>query len=388
MSDSKYIEAQRIVSSVQAQIGPIAPNERYKATAERPRERKTQTEVVQAFDAAFAFDATKPEPDNFFNSQQYKKKVTNRDQAQLMALVRQQTKQHADQKTITIFDHGAGDGRLMATYEEIAKSLPKGTSLEVIAYDTSKVGLKCFDHKLAQNDYAQENSSETKNHETLISQRSKDNLTVKLVWGALKNSPKQIETITKKYSTSGVDIVLSFDTLSHIPGSKNRIDLLKKLAEIAKGDLLVTAPSIGTKKWEGLRCEFEGLRAEGDPGLAKEAGDLLHGFDGKEVFYHLSSLAEFIREGTYAQLKRGFQFTNGIIEKVRYGVNQFWHPQRHREVTALERQDAKASDLFSKYINEKMGTQSTSRSTFGTLNPELFNHVDGFFQLHVSKKPS
>ena len=210
--------------------------------------------------------------------------------------------------TLTIWDFGAGNGRFLPVFEQIAEVTGE---VEVIAYDISLEALKAFEHRLQSQNY-QKTSEGTKWHELLVEDKEgyvgaaykKDNLTIRFVHGNVNGHYSDLVELI-----GNVDMTCCmFGSLAHIPGRENRQNTLRMFGRLTRGDVVVSLPNLTPRKAASLEA-FEKYRVDANPrGLAKESRDIYYQSIDPEtgggvcLYQHVYSFEEFCEDCKVARL--------------------------------------------------------------------------------------
>lgn len=380
---------------------PVMAHDAYR---ELDPQRQLHTQVVAAFHDAYE--------NGFFNAHQYDTAVTRSDRAQIHKIV---DRIKADKETVRILDFGSGNGRLVNLYMELAAKLKaEGKKLEVIFYDVSdqgnsKTAKALMEHKIRPsgsfNDiYIDMPAGSIARSLTRTSYACYENnglnFSAKIIEGDDQNTADQIKAIVQNVIGPGADLnaTLCFDSLAFMPNKEDRERTLKNLTEISTHDLLATFPAITGDKWKQFEEATKKLRAEGKAGMAqKEPESILFNFRGHELFYKLYSLSSLIKEVRDAGIAQLGKLGDNL--KVMFGVNQFWHPNKHKEHPDIENTDGVLSGLMSEFLRSSSNTfntlinggdNSTDLNIDAQTQPiversKLLDQLDGFFQIHIQK---
>jgi hypothetical protein len=274
------------------------------------------------YDPGQQYDNYYKDGENSIYHKRYKGKVIPRDEWMLLEQSKEVLSKH-EGDTMRILDHGFGDGRYFHVIEQVAKQAEKkGKSVELIAYDPSSGGLKTFADRLkGEGGYEGLDGlnfreiSEAKKEFNVggydAGVISKGNLKVNFIHNDIGDSMEHTKNLV-----GNVDMVMSmFGVMSHIPGRKNRQDVMSMFNDITNenGRVVVTVPSPSRFKEE--QQAYDKMRDQGyRPEQAPEPGDIVYtrkeqGSNKVRNYYHVFNSEELHEDLQTAGLK-----INGNIE--------------------------------------------------------------------------
>ena len=280
----------------------------------------------ERFDAGLNYDeyyGSKNGEESIY-SKQYQGGVIPRDESLLLG-VAEKCMNHNKGDVLKILDHGFGDGRYFGVIEKIAdKAQKKNKKVELIAYEPSLVGLRNFANAQKERGYEGVDSLKFKDISKYSNLKidgycagsiSKGNLAVKFIHNDVEDSISHAKKLVGE-----VGMVMSmFGVLSHIPGRKNRQNILKMFNDITNdnGKVVVTLPTYS--RFAREREAYKVMReheANSKDSLANEEGDLYyckfsesqHGDSTKKQiavknFYHVYKEEELKEDLTTAGLR-------------------------------------------------------------------------------------
>lgn len=205
---------------------------------------------------------------------------------------------------VTIMDYGCGDGRY---YEHVIQSLENRNQQPIptsyVGYDVTLEALQHLEKKLHGWGYfriggeklheLQEGKSSDKGYVGPIYKKG-DKL-VTLVHGKITDDQAHTRALLSAFQP---DVSLCmFGVLSHIPKRENRQNVMKLIADVTHGPVVISVPNIKSHA-EKLEVYDAKRAASEDVGMATEQGDIYYGRDlpgGRNIsiYYHLYNPREF-----------------------------------------------------------------------------------------------
>ncbi len=259
--------------------------------------------------------------------------------------------QRRENKEITIFDHGCGDGRYFQVAELLAQ---EGIKVHFIGYDITREGLRCFAEDLHKKDYVDVfNHLVGDENQSPVAQSEKENkggknqqgyVAAKLVVSKDANAEALPVSVTlikgSEHDTrfskislvpQKIDLALSmYSPLGHIPRQENRNEEMRFINSLLKPDgrLIATVALNLPEYGENIATASRLRQANAPQGEAKEPGDFYYQWtrdheDGTHTevnnFLHVFTIAEIrkhIRESGFRMSQFGIQAANTIHQKV------------------------------------------------------------------------
>ncbi|MEY3196694.1 MAG: hypothetical protein RLZZ59_60, partial [Pseudomonadota bacterium] len=136
-----------------------------------------------------------------------------------------------DSKDVKVLDFGCGDGRTLPALYIPALYMP-AYDFTIIAYDISQVGLEELAKNLRSEGFVDHDNNGTNIQNAKFINK---NVTIQLVLGTPEMGAGELQNLLG----IGFHLVLClFGVLSHIPGSENRLEIIKMFHKILVKDAL------------------------------------------------------------------------------------------------------------------------------------------------------
>ena len=200
---------------------------------------------------------------------------------------------------LKVLDFGAGDGRHFHIIKELSNLYPK-INIQFLAYDISEVGLRNFQNNLVAEGFQSYKNQDFINSSDIADFKAykaldfkKSNITVTLLHVSVNSVGQDVTDIIGK----DINVIFSmYGSFMHIPYYKNRVQMLKTLAQSLdkRGMIILDVPTLGglktsQKKYNKLRVDKD-FKKLGD---AVEEGDIK--ISGDEIYYHVTTFDELRR---------------------------------------------------------------------------------------------